>query len=98
MHIAFTTFALKDPFRGVSLRYLHKWNLVLQTEGIGIETIECVWKQLQLGTTYGNLPVMAGWDLVDVWKDPQESPSLSKKLQNISTVELLLGERNTSSD
>lgn len=38
---------------------------------------------------------MAGWDLVDVWKDSQESPSLSKKLQNISSMELLLGEKTT---
>lgn len=38
---------------------------------------------------------MAGWDLVDVWKDSQESPSLSKKLQNISSMELLLGEKIT---
>lgn len=36
---------------------------------------------------------MAGWDLVDVWKDSQESPSLSKKLKNISSMELLLGEK-----
>lgn len=33
--------------------------------------------------------------MVDVWKDSQESPSLSKKLQNISSMQLLLGEKMT---
>lgn len=46
-----------------------------------------------LCTTYGNLLGMAGGDLIDIWKNSQKSPSLSKKLQNISSVELLLGKK-----
>lgn len=48
---------------------------------------------MQLRTTYGNLLILAGGDLVDVWKVSQKSPRLSEKLQDEATVELLLGTR-----
>lgn len=34
---------------------------------------------------------MAGRDVIDIWQNSQKPPSLSKKLQNVSNVELLLG-------
>ena len=47
-------------------------------------------KGLLLSTAYGNRLCMAGDDVTDVGKSCQKSPSLSKKLQNISSMKLLL--------
>lgn len=55
--------------------------------------VKCVQKNVLLCTTYGNLLIMAGGDVIDIWKNPQKPPSLSKKLQNVSSMELLLGEK-----
>lgn len=52
--------------------------------------------KLLLCTTYGNFLGVAGGDFIDIWKNSQEFPSLSKKLQNISSMELLLGGKKTS--
>lgn len=47
-------------------------------------------KGLLLSTAYGNGLWMAGDDVTDVGESSQKSPSLSKKLQNISSMKLLL--------
>lgn len=46
-------------------------------------------------TTYGNLLSGAGGDMINIGKNSEKSPSLSKKLQYISSVELLLGEKTS---
>lgn len=55
--------------------------------------VKCVQKNVLLCTTYGNLLIMTGGDVIDIWKNSQKPPSLSKKLQNVSSMELLLGEK-----
>lgn len=47
-------------------------------------------------TTYGYLLGVAGGDFVNVWKKSQKLPCLSKELQNISSMKLLLGEKKAS--
>lgn len=42
-------------------------------------------------TTYGNLLGVAGRDLIDVGQDSQKSPGFSEELQNVPSMELLLG-------